>query len=158
MSRAEALFLMSLEEKINKDLVTAMKAKDDVTLRGIRAIKSAILLAKTDGSGQAIDEAREVQMLQKLLKSRQDSYDIYLKNDRPELARKEAEEIEVIKQYLPKMLEGAELEAVLKQIITDTGASSGKDMGKVMGIASKQLAGKADGKMISETVKRLLGS
>jgi len=149
---------MSLEEKINKDLVTAMKAKDDVTLRGIRAIKSAILLAKTDGSGQAIDEAREVQMLQKLLKSRQDSYDIYLKNNRPELARKEAEEIEVIKQYLPKMLEGAELEAVLKQIITDTGASSGKDMGKVMGIASKQLAGKADGKMISETVKRLLGS
>ena len=158
MSRAEALFLMSLEEKINKDLVTAMKAKDDVTLRGIRAIKSAILLAKTDGSGQAIDEAREVQMLQKLLKSRQDSYDIYLKNNRPELARKEAEEIEVIKQYLPKMLEGAELEAVLKQIITDTGASSGKDMGKVMGIASKQLAGKADGKMISETVKRRLGS
>ena len=149
---------MSLEEKINKDLVTAMKAKDDVTLRGIRAIKSAILLAKTDGSGQAIDEAREVQMLQKLLKSRQDSYDIYLKNNRPELARKEAEEIEVIKQYLPKMLEGAELEAVLKQIITDTGARSGKDMGKVMGIASKQLAGKADGKMISETVKRLLGS
>lgn len=149
---------MSLEEKINKDLVTAMKAKDDVTLRGIRAIKSAILLAKTDGSGQAIDEAREVQMLQKLLKSRQDSYDIYLKNDRPELARKEAEEIEVIKQYLPKMLEGAELEAILKQIIADTGASSGKDMGKVMGVASKQLAGKADGKMISETVKRLLGS
>ena len=158
MGQAKVFFLMSLEEKINKDLVTAMKAKDDVTLRGIRAIKSAILLAKTDGSGQAIDEAREVQMLQKLLKSRQDSYDIYLKNNRPELARKEAEEIEVIKQYLPKMLEGAELEAVLKQIITDTGASSGKDMGKVMGIASKQLAGKADGKMISETVKRLLGS
>lgn len=158
MGQAKVFFLMSLEEKINKDLVTAMKAKDDVTLRGIRAIKSAILLAKTDGSGQAIDEAREVQMLQKLLKSRQDSYDIYLKNNRPELARKEAEEIEVIKQYLPKMLEGAELEAVLKQIITDTGARSGKDMGKVMGIASKQLAGKADGKMISETVKRLLGS
>lgn len=147
---------MSLEEKINKDLVVAMKAKEEVTLRSIRAIKSAILLAKTDGSGQAIDEAREVQMLQKLLKSRQDSYDIYVKNDRPELAQKEIEEIEVIKRYLPKMLEGAELEEILKQIIAETGASSPKDMGKVMGVASKQLAGKADGKMISETVKRLL--
>lgn len=149
---------MTLEEKINKDLVVAMKAKDEVALRGIRAIKSAILLAKTDGSGQAIDEAREVQMLQKLLKSRQDSYDIYVQNNRPELAQKEAEEIEVIKGYLPKMLEGAELEAILQKIIAETGASSPKDMGRVMGVASKQLAGKADGKMISETVKRLLGS
>lgn len=145
-----------LEEKINKDLVVAMKAKDEVALRSIRAIKSAILLAKTDGSGQAIDEAREVQMLQKLLKSRQDSYDIYVQNNRPELAQKEIEEIEIIKRYLPTMLEGAELEAVLAQIIADTGATSPKDMGKVMGVASKQLAGKADGKLISETVKRLL--
>lgn len=135
-----------------------MKAKDDIALRGIRAIKSAILLAKTDGSGQAIDAAREVQMLQKLLKSRQDSYDIYVKNNRPELAQKEAEEIDVIKRYLPKMLEGAELESILQQIIAEAGATSPKDMGKVMGMASKQLAGKADGKMISETVKRLLGS
>ncbi len=149
---------MTLEEKINKDLVVAMKAKDDIALRGIRAIKSAILLAKTDGSGQAIDAAREVQMLQKLLKSRQDSYDIYVKNNRPELAQKEAEEIDVIKRYLPKMLEGAELEGILQQIIAEAGATSPKDMGKVMGMASKQLAGKADGKMISETVKRLLGS
>ena len=145
-----------LEEKINKDLVVAMKAKDEVALRSIRAIKSAILLAKTDGSGQAIDEAREVQMLQKLLKSRQDSYDIYVQNNRPELAQKEMEEIEIIKRYLPAMLEGAELEAVLAQIIAETGATSPKDMGKVMGVASKQLAGKADGKLISETVKRLL--
>ena len=145
-----------LEEKINKDLVVAMKAKDEVALRSIRAIKSAILLAKTDGSGQAIDEAREVQMLQKLLKSRQDSYDIYVQNNRPELAQKEMEEIEIIKRYLPAMLEGAELEAVLARIIAETGATSPKDMGKVMGVASKQLAGKADGKLISETVKRLL--
>ena len=145
-----------LEEKINQDLVVAMKAKDEVALRSIRAIKSAILLAKTDGSGQAIDEAREVQMLQKLLKSRQDSYDIYVQNNRPELAQKEMEEIEIIKRYLPAMLEGAELEAVLAQIIAETGATSPKDMGKVMGVASKQLAGKADGKLISETVKRLL--
>jgi len=147
---------MTLEEKINKDLVVAMKAKDEVTLRGIRAIKSAIQLAKTDGTGQAIDEAREVQMLQKLVKTRQESLDIYTKNNRPELAEKEREEIEVIKRYLPAMLEGVELEEVLKKIIAETGATSAKDMGKVMGAANKQLAGKADGRAISEIVKKLL--
>ncbi|MEZ4940950.1 MAG: GatB/YqeY domain-containing protein [Saprospiraceae bacterium] len=145
-----------LEEKINKDLVVAMKAKDEVALRSIRAIKSAILLAKTDGSGKAIDEAAEVQMLQKLLKSRQDSHDIYVKNNRPELAKKEAEEIEVIRRYLPEMLEGAELEAVLKEIIAEVGASSPQDMGKVMGAATKKLAGKAEGRAISAMVKSLL--
>ncbi|MBK8969470.1 MAG: GatB/YqeY domain-containing protein [Lewinellaceae bacterium] len=145
-----------LEEKINKDLVVAMKAKDEVALRSIRAIKSAILLAKTDGSGKAIDEAAEVQMLQKLLKSRQDSHDIYVKNNRPELAKKEAEEIEVIRRYLPEMLEGAELEAVLKEIIAEVGASSPQDMGKVMGAATKKLAGKAEGRAISAMVKELL--
>ena len=149
---------MSLEEKINKDLATAMKAKDEVTLRGIRAIKSAIQLAKTDGSGQVIDEAREVQMLQKLVKTRQESLDIYTKNNRPELAQKEREEIEVIKRYLPAMLEGAELEAILKKIVAETGATTAKDMGKVMGAANKQLAGKADGRAISEIVKKLLGA
>lgn len=147
---------MSLEEKINKDLVTAMKAKDEVALRGIRAIKSAILLAKTDGSGQAIDEAREVQMLQKLMKTRQESLDIYVKNNREELAQKEREEIEVIKRYLPAMIEGAELEEILKKIVAETGATSAKDMGKVMGAANKQLAGKADGRAISDIVKKLL--
>lgn len=148
---------MSLEEKINKDLVVAMKAKDEVTLRSIRAIKSVIQLAKTDGSGQAIDEAREVAMLQKLVKSRQESLDIYTKNGRPELAEKEREEIEVIRKYLPQMLEGEALEAVVRGIIAEVGATSAKDMGKVMGVASKQLAGKAEGRAISETVKRLLG-
>lgn len=147
---------MSLEEKIGKDLVTAMKAKDDVALRGIRAIKSAILLVKTDGSGVALDEAREVQLLQKLVKTRQESLDIYLKNDRPHLAEKEREEIEVIKRYLPAMLEGAELEAVLQKIVAETGATSAKDMGKVMGAANKALAGKADGRAISDIVKKLL--
>jgi hypothetical protein len=147
---------MSLEEKITEDLKTAMRAKDEVALRGIRAIKSAILLAKTDGSHQAIDEAREVQMLQKLVKTRQESLDIYTKNNREELAQKEREEIEIIKRYLPAMIEGAELEAILKQIIADTGATSAKDMGKVMGAANKQLAGKADGRAISEIVKSLL--
>lgn len=147
---------MSLEEKINDDLKTAMRAKDDVALRGIRAIKSAILLAKTDGSGVAIDEAREVQMLQKLVKSRQESYDIYVKNGREALAKVEEEEIAVIKRYLPPMLEGAELEAVVRQIIAETGATSAKDMGKVMGAANKQLAGKAEGRAISEMVKQIL--
>ncbi|MBL7776220.1 MAG: GatB/YqeY domain-containing protein [Saprospiraceae bacterium] len=149
---------MRLEEKINKDLVVAMKAKDEVALRGIRAIKSAILLAKTDGSGKALDEAAEVQMLQKLLKSRQDSYDIYVKNNRPELAQKEIEEIEINKRYLPAMLEGPELEAALKAIIAEVGANGPQDMGKVMGAATKQLAGKAEGRLISATVKTLLGA
>lgn len=147
---------MTLEEKINRDLVTAMKAKDDVGLRGIRAIKSAIMLIRTDGSGQGLDETREVQLLQKLVKTRQESLDIYEKNNRAELAQKEREEIAVIKRYLPAMMEGAELEAVLKRIIAETGAVSAKDMGKVMGAANKQLAGKADGRAISEIVKRLL--
>jgi uncharacterized protein YqeY len=133
-----------------------MKAKDEVALRGIRAVKSALLLAKTDGSGQEIDEAKEVQILQKLVKSRQESYDIYMKNGREELAKIELEEIEVIRKYLPKMMEGAELEAVIRTIIQEVGATSAKDMGKVMGTANKQLAGKAEGKMIADTVKALL--
>ncbi len=147
---------MTLEQKIGKDLVVAMKAKDEVALRGIRAVKSALLLAKTDGSGQEIDEAKEVQILQKLVKSRQESYDIYIKNGRDELAKIEQEEIEVIRKYLPKMMEGAELEAVIREIIQTLGATSAKDMGKVMGAANKQLAGKAEGKIIADTVKSLL--
>ena len=147
---------MSLEARINEDLKTAMKAKDEVALRGIRAIKSAILLVKTDGSGVELNETSEVQLLQKLVKTRQESLDIYLKNDRAALAEIEKEEIEVIKRYLPAMLEGEELEAILKQIITEAGATSAKDMGKVMGAANKQLAGKADGRAISDIVKRLL--
>ncbi|MGI9160540.1 MAG: GatB/YqeY domain-containing protein [Saprospiraceae bacterium] len=147
---------MSLETKINQDLVVAMKAKDEIALRSIRAIKSAILLVKTDGSGQAIDEAREVAIVQKLLKSRQDSLEIYEKNGREDLAKIEREEIEIIKRYLPQMLEGAELEAALRAIIAQVGASSAADFGKVMGVASKQLAGKAEGRAISEMVKKLL--
>lgn len=147
---------MSLEEKINGDLIVAMKAKNDVALRGIRAIKSAILLAKTDGSGQPVDDARAVQILQKLVKTRQESLEIYEKNGREDLAVKEREEIAVIRPYLPQMLEGEALETIIRQIIADTGAASAKDMGKVMGAANKQLAGKAEGKAISEMVKKLL--
>jgi uncharacterized protein YqeY len=147
---------MTLEERINNDLKVAMKAKDEVALRGIRAIKSAILIAKTDGSGQAIDEAREVALVQKLIKSRQDSLDIYEKNNREDLAVVEREEIEILKRYLPQMLEGEELENILRAIIAEVGASSAADMGKVMGAATRQLTGKAEGRLISETVKRLL--
>jgi uncharacterized protein YqeY len=148
---------MTLEERINADLKAAMKAKDDVALRGIRAIKSAILLVKTDGSGQAIDEAREVAIVQKLIKSRQDSLDIYEKNNREDLAKVEREEIVILKRYLPAMLEGEDLEQVIRDIIAQVDASSPADMGKVMGVATKQLSGKAEGRAISETVKRLLG-
>ena len=146
---------MSFEERINKELTAAMKAKDEVTLRAVRAIKSAIIVAKTDGTHQPVDE-RELAILQKLVKSRQESLDIYEKNGREDLAVKEREEIEVLKKFLPKMIEGAELEAIIRAIIAETGATSAKDMGKVMGAASKQLAGKADGKTMSELVKKLL--
>lgn len=148
---------MSLENKINSDLKEAMKSKDKVSLRGIRAIKSAILLQKTDGSGVELDEAGEIKLLQKLIKQRKDSLEIYEKQQREDLAQNEREEIEVIARYLPKQFTPEELEEKLKEIITQVGATSMKDMGKVMGIASKQFAGKADGKTISTIVKKLLG-
>jgi uncharacterized protein YqeY len=149
---------MSLEAKITEDLKTAMKAKDQAALRGIRAIKSAILLAKTDGSGQVIDDQKEIQILQKLIKQRRESLEIYEKQNREDLAKVEQEEIDVIEKYLPKQMDEAELEAAIKDIIVSTNATSMKDMGKVMGIASKQLAGKADGKAISEVVKKMLNA
>lgn len=148
---------MSLEIKIMQDLKEAMKNKDEAAKRSIRSIKAAILLQKTDGSGQQLDEAGEIKLLQKLIKQRQDSLEIYEKQGREDLATPEREEIAVIQKYLPEQLSEAELEAVLKKIIETTGASSMKDMGKVMGMASKELGGKADGKTISLAVKRLLG-
>ncbi len=147
---------MSLEERINNDIKEAMKAKDQARLRGVRAVKSAILLLKTDGSGHEIDESAEIKMLQKLIKQRQDSYDIYVKQNRTDLATTEKEEIDVIMQYLPKQLSTEELEAGIKKIISELGASGIKDMGKVMGAASKEFEGKADGKTISGIVKNLL--
>lgn len=147
---------MSLEERIMQDLKEAMKAKDEAALRGIRAIKSAILIAKTDGSGNAIDEAKEIQMLQKLVKQRKESLEIYEKQNREDLAKVEKEEIAIIEKYLPQQMDAAELTEALKAIISQVGASSAKDMGKVMGAASKEFAGKADGKLISEIVKQLL--
>ena len=148
---------MSLEQKIMADLKTAMLAKDEKSLRSLRAIKAAILLAKTsEGAGGEITEDAENKLLQKLVKQRKDSLEIYRQQNRPDLAQKEEEEIEVIEKFLPKQLGQEELKAILQKIITETGASSPADMGKVMGVATKQLAGQADGKAISAAVKELL--
>ncbi|MEM0993237.1 MAG: GatB/YqeY domain-containing protein [Bacteroidota bacterium] len=147
---------MSLEQRITADLKTAMKAKDEAGKRGIRAIKQAILLAKTDGSGAAITEEKEIQMLQKLVKQRKESLAIYEAQDRAELAQVEREEIEVIERYLPQQMEAEALETYLKDLIEQMGATSMKDMGKIMGKANKDLAGRADGRTISTVVKRLL--
>ena len=148
---------MTLEEKIQKDLVTSMKAKDEVTLRSVRSIKAAILLLKTDGSGQAIDEDKEIKLLQKMVKQRKESLAIFEQQGRPELAIIEREEIAVIEKYLPQKLSNEVVEEIVKKIIADTGAVGMKDMGKVIGAASKQLAGQAEGAVISGIVKKLLG-
>ncbi len=147
---------MTLEEKINTDLKTAMKAKDQAALRSVRAIKSAIMLIKTDGSGSEITDDVEIKLVQKLIKQRKDSLDIFEKQGREDLAVKEREEISVMEKYLPAQIGEEELTSIIKQIVETTGASSMKDMGKVMGMASKQLAGKADGKTISSIVKQIL--
>ncbi|HEY9177890.1 MAG TPA: GatB/YqeY domain-containing protein [Flavipsychrobacter sp.] len=147
---------MTLEARIMDEMKTAMKAKNEAELRTLRAIKSAILLEKTSGSGTEMTEADELKMLQKLAKQRRDSLDIFQQQNREDLAAKEREELAIIERFLPQPMTQEELEAALKDIIAQVGASSPADMGKVMGVASKQLAGKADGKTISETVKRLL--
>lgn len=135
----------------------AMRAKDEAGLRTLRAIKAAILIEKTsEGAKEALSEADELKMLQKMAKQRRDSLDIFTKQNRPDLAQKEQEELDVLERFLPRQLTPEELEAALKEIIAQTGAASPADMGKVMGAATKQLAGKADGKAISETVKKLL--
>ena len=139
------------------DMKDAMKARDEAALRGLRAIKAGIILAKTaEGAGGELKEADEVKMLQKLVKSRKDSLEIFQQQNREDLAKKELEEIAVIEKFLPKQLSEAELKEKLTAIISETGASSPADMGKVMGVASKQLAGLAEGKAISAVVKELL--
>ncbi len=147
---------MSLEQNINQHLKDAMKAKDQVKLRGLRAIKSAILLSKTSGKGTELSEKEEIQLLQKLVKQRKDSLEIYQEQNRPELAKKEEEEIEVISAFLPKQMDEEEVKERIQKIIEEVGASSPADMGKVMGAAMKQLSGKADGKTISTVAKALL--
>ncbi len=148
---------MSLEQKVMEQMKEAMRAKDEAGLRTLRAIKAAILIEKTsEGAKETMSEADELKMLQKMAKQRRDSLDIFTQQNRPDLAQKEQEELTILERFLPKQLTPEELEAALKEIIAQTGAASAADMGKVMGAATKQLAGKADGKAISETVKKLL--
>jgi uncharacterized protein YqeY len=148
---------MSLEQRVMADMKDAMKAKNEAGLRGLRAIKAAIIIAKTaEGAHGELKEADEVKLLQKLVKSRKDSLEIYQQQQREDLAKKELEEIAVIEQFLPKQLSETELREKIAAIIAETGAASPADMGKVMGVASKQLAGLAEGKAISATVKELL--
>jgi uncharacterized protein YqeY len=149
---------MALEQLIMAEMKEAMKAKNEAALRGLRAIKAEIIKAKTDpGAGGEIDEATEQKFLQKMMKQRKDSLDVFEKQGREDLAIKEREEMAIIERFLPKQLTEDEIKAAVTAIIAETGASTAADLGKVMGVASKQLAGKADGKLISSIVKTLLG-
>jgi uncharacterized protein YqeY len=148
---------MTLEQKVMADMKEAMKAKDEAGLRGLRAIKAEIIKAKTEpGANGEISDETANKMLQKMLKQRKDSLEIYRTQKRDDLAKKEEEEIAIIEKFLPAQMSEAELKDELKKIIEQVGASSPADMGKVMGIATKQLAGKADGKAISAAVKEIL--
>jgi len=147
---------MSLEDRIQKDMVQAMKAKDSDRLRTLRANKSEILLEKTTGKDVQIDEAQEVRILQKMVKSRQESLEIYEKENRDDLAKKEKIEIEHLRKYLPEPLSEEEIKSQVKAIIDRVGASSMADMGKVMGMAQKEMGGKADGKTLAGIVKSIL--
>jgi uncharacterized protein YqeY len=148
---------MSLELKVMAEMKDAMKAKDEAALRGLRAIKAEIIKAKTEpGAGGQLTADTEIKMLQKMMKQRKDALEIYQQQNRSDLAQKEQEEITLIEKFLPKQMSGKELREELKKIIAEVGASSPADMGKVMGAATKSLAGKADGKAISSAAKELL--
>ncbi len=148
---------MSLKEQIDADIKKAMLEKNKDDLRALRAIKSMILLAETEkGAGGSLSPGTEMKILQKAAKQRMDSIALYREQKRDDLADAEQAELEVIKRYLPEQLSEEELEAMVKEIIEKTGAASMRDMGRVMGVATKELAGKADGKTISQVVKKLL--
>lgn len=148
---------MSLFDQVSKDIFAAMKAKDKIRLEALRNVKKVFLEAKTaPGSNGELDDAAAMKILQKLAKQGKDSAAIFSEQNRPDLAEPELAQVAVIESYLPKPLTAEEIEAAIKEIIAQTGAQSIKEMGKVMGIASKQMAGKADGKTISEVVKKLL--
>lgn len=147
---------MSLTETINNDIKEAMKAKDQAALRGLRSIKSALLLLATEKGAGEVNEDAELKALQKLAKQRKDSIEIYEQQNREDLAADEREELAIIEKFLPKQLGEAEVKAILEKIIAETGASSPADTGKVMPLAMKEMAGKADGKMISTVLRNLL--
>jgi len=146
-----------ISNTIDQEIKQAMLAKDQAKLRGLRAIKAALLLAKTEkGSADDITEEAELKILQRLIKQRKESADIYKQQGREDLSTVEEEEIEVISAFMPKQLDRAAIEKVIAEVIASSGATSVKDMGKVMGLANQQLAGKADGKLIAEVVKAQL--
>lgn len=148
---------MSLENTVNGKIKEAMLAREEATLRALRAIKAAILLAKTsEGSSGELSAEEEVKMLQKLVKQRKDSLEIFTAQNRDDLALREREEIEVIERFLPAKMTPEELREEVGRIIQETGATSIRDLGKVMGVATKRLSGRADGKEVSETAKSLL--
>ena len=147
---------MSLEQKVMGNLKEAMKAKNQGALRALRAIKAELLLYQTSGAANPINEADEIKLLQKMIKQRKDSLAVYEKEGRADLAQVEQEEIDVITQFLPEQMSEDDLRAFLKDLIGELGASGMKDMGRVMGEASKRLAGKAEGKMIADIVKQSL--
>lgn len=147
---------MSLELIISDAIKDAMRAKDKVALDALRAVKSQILLLKTEAKGAEVSAEQEIAILQRMIKQRKDSYDQFMAQNRNDLAEVEDAQSKVIEQYLPQQLSSDELEAAMKNIIAETGAESAKDLGKVMGMASKVLAGKSDGKSISEMAKKLL--
>ena len=148
---------MSLELTVNENLKKAMLARDEVSMRALRAIKSAVLLAKTaEGASEVMSTDTEIKLLQKLVKQRKDSLEIFERQNRLDLAQKEKEELDVIERFLPKQMSEDEVKEVLRGIIQDLGVTDASGLGKVMGAATKQLAGKADGKMIAALVKQLL--
>jgi len=150
-------YTMSLQTEVMNKLKEAMKAKDKVALESLRAIKSALLLAQTSGDSKELSQEDEIELVQKLVKQRKDSAALYKEQGRDDLADPELAQVAVLAQFLPEQMGEDELKGIIAAIITKVGASSMKDMGKVMGMASKQLAGKADGKAISNVVKALLG-
>jgi uncharacterized protein YqeY len=148
---------MNLEQRITTDLKVAMLAKDEAALRSLRAIKAALILAKTaEGATGEISSDEEIKLLQKLVKQRKDSIDIFEKQNRHDLVKKEKDEVEIIEKYLPKQLTIEEVKEQVANIIKETGATSAADLGKVMGVATKKLSGRTDGKTISAAAKELL--
>lgn len=149
---------MSLQQKVMEDMKAAMRAKDAVALEALRAIKSAILLAQTESSSKDLSEKDELKILQKLVKQRRDSAQIFTEQNRADLAEPELNQAKIIEKFLPEQLSEEEITAIVKQVISDTGAASMSDMGKVMGAANAKIAGRADGKTISTIVKKELSS
>jgi uncharacterized protein YqeY len=149
---------MSLQQQINTDIITAMKAKDEVSLRALRALKSALMMAATaEGAKDSLEDETAIKIFQKLAKQRKESIDIFVSNGREELAVTEREELAVIERYLPKQMSEDEVKATLQLVLTEIGATGAADFSKAMPAAIKALAGKADGKIISSLLKQLLG-